>query len=211
MFSSDVWWLAVPLAVLVLVLVFTILLPSRGDVSLKVGPIRLEARDRSDEIREHLEQGGGETFEERQYALVREYHARGLAQSVQSFWFSLISAALGFLVIVSTIIYTMVGVNPEISISVIQLVSGAVIEAVSALFFVQSNKARELLVAFFDKLREDRKLEESVRFARDMDAGALKDRLQATMAASFSGSVQNELTIALLDHVQPSGVEKSTM
>jgi hypothetical protein len=34
---------------------------------------------------------------------------------------------------------------------------------VSALFFVQSNRARNLMTAFFDKLRQDRSLEEALR------------------------------------------------
>lgn len=76
---------------------------------------------------------------------------------------------------------------------IIQIVSGSVIEAVSGLFFVQSNKARGLLVAFFDKLREDRKLEEALRFARDMEPGPRKQLLQTALAASFSGSVEQNI------------------
>lgn len=71
----------------------------------------------------------------------------------------------------------------------------------AGLFFVQSNKARELLVTFFDKLREDRKLEESMVFARDLPESQLKDRLHATMASTFSGSVDRELIFALLEGV----------
>ncbi len=101
---------------------------------------------------------------DKQYLLLREYHAQGLAQSKISFWFSLIFAALGFAVIVSAIFTLQPGERLlEQGRTFITLVAGTVIDAVAALFFVQSNKARQLMVDFFDRLRNDRKLEESLR------------------------------------------------
>jgi hypothetical protein len=103
---------------------------------------------------------------DKQYLLLREYHAQGLAQSKVSFWFSLIFAALGFAVIVSAIF----SLQPEARLleqgrTFITLIAGTIIDAVAALFFVQSNKARQLMVDFFDRLRNDRKLEESLKLA----------------------------------------------
>jgi hypothetical protein len=151
---------------------------------------------KGEEIRRRLEAVQPD-LEDRQYALTKEYHSRGLAQSTQSFWFSLLAATLGFIVIILAIVLAIFRPQ-DIGVAIVQLASGTVIEAVSALFFVQSNKARELLVKFFDKLREDRKLEEAMVFARDMPDGELKQRLHVALAASFSGSIPEELVKTLL-------------
>src|ERR1039457_6241584 len=85
------------------------------------------------------------TPENRQYLLLREYHAQGIAQSKISFWFSLVFAALGFAVIVSGLLTLQT--DKEFSKqagSFITMLAGTVIDAVSALFFVQSNKARQI-------------------------------------------------------------------
>ena len=95
--------------------------------------------------------------EDKQYLLLREYHAQGIAQSKISFWFSLVFAALGFGVIVSGLLALQA--DKEISKqagSFIDMLAGTIIDSVPALFFVQSNKARQLMSEFFDKLRIDR-------------------------------------------------------
>lgn len=91
---------------------------------------------------------------EKQFLLMSEYHAQGLAQSKISFWFSLIFASIGFFVIIVSIFM----VNRESDFveqgqAFVSLVAGTIIEAVSALFFVQSNRARQLMTDFFDRLR----------------------------------------------------------
>ena len=104
-----------------------------------------------------------------QYALLREYHAQGLSQSRISFWFSLVFASLGFAIIAFSIVLftqqsgdTWSGAGKPL----FALVAGTIIDAVSALFFVQSNKARQLMTEFFDKLRTDRKLNEVAETSR---------------------------------------------
>ena len=91
---------------------------------------------------------------------MREYHAQGLSQSRVSFWFSLVFASLGFAIIALSVgIFLQRVDNPNVGWletagkPVFTLVAGTVIDAVSALFFVQSNKARQLMTEFFDKLR----------------------------------------------------------
>jgi hypothetical protein len=75
-----------------------------------------------------------------QYALLREYHAQGLSQSRISFWFSLVLASLGFAIIAFSIVLftqqtgdTWSGAGKPL----FALVAGTIIDAVSALFFVQ--------------------------------------------------------------------------
>ena len=68
-------------------------------------------------------------FETEQLA---KYYAQVLAQSKTSFWFSLIFASIGFLVIVFAVFsYT----SSTLGTSVVQLSAGVVIDAVAALFF----------------------------------------------------------------------------
>lgn len=127
------------------------------------------------------------TSVDKQYLLLREYHAQGLAQSKISFWFSLVFAALGFLVII-TAIFTMdrgVGLGSQ-GRTFISLIAGTIIDAVSALFFVQSNKARQLMVDFFDRLRSDKKLEESLRLAAAIDDKQLRSRLNTLISLHFA-------------------------
>jgi hypothetical protein len=124
---------------------------------------------------------------DKQYLLLKEYHAQGLAQSKISFWFSLIFASLGFLVIV-TAIFTIERQTPLASQgrTLITLIAGTIIDAVSALFFVQSNKARQLMVDFFDRLRNDRKLDESLRLAAGISDPILQNRLHSLLALNFA-------------------------
>jgi hypothetical protein len=143
------------------------------------------------EIRSKLEAAGAEAGF-RQYALLREYHAQGLAQSRVSFWFSLTFASIGFAVIALAVgIYIQ---GPPISSGLLDnagkpifaLVSGTIIDAVAALFFVQSNKARQLMTEFFDKLRTDRKLDESLKLVESISDPSVASRLKALLALHFA-------------------------
>jgi len=169
--------------------------------SIKAGSFRVEALNKeADEIRSRLEQPtNGEDPSARQYALLKEYHSQGLAQSKISFWFSLLFASFGFLIIVISI-FSYVGFSPSapqnaaaspglldsVGRPIFTLVAGTVIEAVAALFFVQSNKARQLMTDFFDKARLDRKLDESLALASQIDNQNIAARLKAFLAISFA-------------------------
>jgi hypothetical protein len=61
-----------------------------------------------------------------------------------------------------------------------------IIEAVSALFFVQSNKTRQLMTEFFDKLRSDRKLDESLQLMANIPSDVISSRLRAVVALHFA-------------------------
>ena len=120
-------------------------------------------------------------------ALMRKYHALGLAQSRLSFTISLIFAGLGFAVIVFAIIATdsskPIG---EQSLPFASLVSAIIIEAVSALFFVQSNRAQKVMVEFFDRLRADRRLEESLALAERMPDSTIKARMMLVLGLGLA-------------------------
>jgi hypothetical protein len=123
---------------------------------------------------------------DRQYALLKEYYAQGLAQSKISFWFSLIFASLGFGVIITALLTIDRGASiTQQGQSIAALVAGTIIDSVSALFFVQSNRARQLMTEFFDKLRIDRKLDESLNLVGAISDKELQGRMQALLALNF--------------------------
>jgi hypothetical protein len=139
------------------------------------------------------------TTNERQFLLLKQYHAQGLGQSRISFWFSLIFAACGFAVIVLSIL----NVDNSKSIltqpnSIISLISGTIIDAVSALFFVQSNKSRELMSTFFEKLRADRKIEESLKLADSITDENLRSKLKMILSLHFAEIVTSDNIVSIV-------------
>lgn len=148
--------------------------------------------------------------EERQYLLLKEYHSQGLAQSMISFWFSLAFASIGFLVIVMGL----VKIDYKLPISkqtanFIPIMSGTIIDAVSALFFVQSNRARQLMSDFFDKLRTDRKLDESLALLKQIEDGELKSRVQVLLTLQFSNVQVNDALLTNLLSLPGSPIENT--
>ena len=136
---------------------------------------------------------------EKQHILLELYHGQGLSQSRVSFWFSLIFAAVGFLVIISAIIRVNSGESLSSQSQVIlPIIAGAIIDAVSALFFVQSNRARQLMTEFFDKLREDRKFDESIRLVKEVSDDRLRGRLQASLALNFANVPAGDSTLGVI-------------
>jgi len=128
-----------------------------------------------------------------QLRLLRDYHRQGLAQSKISFWFSLSFAALGFLVI----LFALVGTKTEATRyqSYVAIISGTIIDAVAALFFVQSNKAREQMAAFFDKLRTDQKLQDGLKLSEGIADEVLRNKVQTILALNLSESRVTETMI----------------
>lgn len=137
------------------------------------------------------------TPEEKQYLLLEEYHNQSLTQSSISFWFSLISASFGFIIIALAIfsIKGESGIQDQMT-AFVQLVSGTIINAVSVLFFVQTNKSRKLMSDFFDKLRADRKINESLILVEKIPDKFIQSRAKAMMALSFVGIELDDKVLA---------------
>jgi hypothetical protein len=127
-------------------------------------------------------------IDNRSFALFEQYHKEGLAQSRQSFRFSLIFASLGFLIIAGAVINAVVQDTGVAGANSVSLLGGAVIEAVATLFFVQSNKARLLMEQFFDRLRADRALDEALRLSDEIPSDLVKSRLKTALAFTLAES-----------------------
>jgi hypothetical protein len=125
-------------------------------------------------------ESGTRVVEKRRQALLETYHKQGLSQSRISFWFSLILGILGFAVIV----FAVLSKNEQAG----TYIAGAVTEAVAGLFFTQSNQSRKLMAEFFDKLRDDRRLEESLVLTEAIEDTRLKSSLQALLAMQLINS-----------------------
>jgi hypothetical protein len=140
---------------------------------------------------------GFDTSTRLQYRLSKDYHQQCLAQSRMSFWFSLIFASLGFLIISASVIAAVSNraatAQPQ---PIFALVAGTIIDAVSALFFVQSNKARKQMAEFFDKLRADQKLQDALDLCSKIPDPALQKKVRSVLAPTLSECQLTENLIA---------------
>jgi hypothetical protein len=144
------------------------------------------------ELKETFKQEQSRDFsnilEEKQYLLLNQYYSQGLAQSSISFGFSLVSAFLGFMVIALSIIR--IDANSQGSnqtAAFVSLIAGTIIDVVSALFFIETNKARKLMVDFSDKLRADQKLNESLSLIEKIPDKTIQSKVKAIMTLNFAG------------------------
>lgn len=67
------------------------------------------------------------------------------------------------------------------------LVSGAIIEAIGALFFVQTSRTRRQLSSFFDRLRDDRRFDEGLKIISQVTDDAERSKLQHAAALAMIG------------------------
>lgn len=203
------------LAFLLILFVFAVTGSSERLKTLSVGHLEVEAQREFDEVLGEIleervaaatssksatwaEAGNAQGAQPvaRELALMRKYHAQGLAQSRLSFILSLVFAGLGFLVIVFAIVTTDASkpISAQ-SLPFASLVSATVIEAVSALFFVQSNRAQKVMVEFFDKLRADRRLEEALSLAERMPEPMIRARMMLILGL---GLAERRITDSLM-------------
>jgi hypothetical protein len=187
-------------ALAVLAAAFSVYVFTRRVTGVRVGGIEWERviDEEAEEVRQRLapEEGIGDS--EREYRLLSEYHAQGLSQARISFRFSILFAALGFAVIAVAVFLALGSKDSSAAASTVSLVAGSIVEAVSALFFVQSNRARELMVSFFDRLRSDRRLRDALALAEGIDDERLRSRLQTQLALSLADSSDSEGTLDIL-------------
>lgn len=113
-----------------------------------------------------------------------EYYSQVLSQSKISFWFSLIFASIGFTVI---LLGAFTFVQNNIGSSVVTMISGVIIDSISALFFVQSKSAQKSMSEFFEKLRLDRGISDSKEICETISDPATKDAIKVRLALHLAG------------------------
>lgn len=146
-----------------------------------------------------------ESIEEKQttsYELeeLAKYYAQILEQSKISFWFSLIFASIGFIVIITAMVFYKSG---DIGNTIISLISGTIIDAVASLFFVQSRNSQKAMDNFFDKLRKDRQQMEARKLSEEIEDKFSRDALRVHLALHFADvSNINEIGKTICRNVQ---------
>ena len=120
-------------------------------------------------------------------AALAKYYNHALTRANISFWFSLIFASIGFGVIIFAFATHTSG---DILGTVVKAASGAVIDAVSSLFFVQSTSAQKAMGEFFEKLRLDRLNAEARELLNSIDNAERRDQLKAQLVLKYSGIEQ---------------------
>ena len=119
-------------------------------------------------------------FETEQLA---NYYAQILAQSKVSFWFSLVFASIGFLIIV---LAAFMHADAQAGSTIARFFAGGIVDAVAALFFVQSKRAQESMADFFDKLRRDRNHVEARKLCESLDTSSARDALRLRLSLHYA-------------------------
>jgi hypothetical protein len=175
-------------AIAILATAVTLIAAVRSGVlrRIRIGAFEIEASERDQEQARALIHAVAvpdhepRPFETEQLA---QYYAQVLAQSKTSFWFSLIFASLGFLVIV------IAGFRYESTAAgatVAQIIAGIIMDAVAALFFVQSKNAQAAMGQFFDKLRRDRQQAEARKLCDSVTNNLACDALRIQLALHYA-------------------------
>jgi len=121
------------------------------------------------------------TFEVEQ---LKKYYIDALFAAKVTLYISMFAAIVGFMIIAYSIIFTS---SDNISRSIIKISSGVIVDVVSALFFVQSNKSRNSMEVFFDKLRVDRMNLEARNIISEINNDDVKDQLRMQLVLKYAG------------------------
>jgi len=112
------------------------------------------------------------------------YYNQALRRASLAFVFSLLFASIGF----GVIVFAFVTHNSsDLAGTVVKVTSGAIIEAVSSLFFVQATNAQKNMGDFFEKLRLDRLNAEAREMIGEIEAVGMRDQLRAQLILKYSG------------------------
>jgi len=153
---------------------------------LVIGPLTLERGEEIDQARALIAAVQHQAAEPVPYETeqLAQYYGQVLAQSKMSFWFSLVFASLGFMVIIAAaLLYS----ADRQGATVASFLAGVVIDAVAGLFFVQSKDAQRSMAEFFDKLRKDRQQADSRALCEGIENPTLKDALRLQLALYYAG------------------------
>ena len=117
--------------------------------------------------------------------LVNEYHKQALSQAKVQFWFSVVAASIGFVIIIMPIVRG--------NTSLLQAASGIILEAVAALFFTQAAQTRERATALYDRLRTDRERTYALSLVDSIDNGNVRNAVKAELALHMAGLASSPL------------------
>lgn len=111
------------------------------------------------------------------------YHEQRLSQSKWAFRLSLGGSIVGFLVIIISVFLGIFTGDSQWS----GIVSGTIVEAVSALFYTLSNKVNEKISEFFEELTKDSNIKDSIGLIEQVKNDDIRDELVVKMSLHLSG------------------------
>ncbi|RGY90973.1 hypothetical protein DXA17_12690 [Ruminococcus sp. AM58-7XD] len=106
-----------------------------------------------------------------------------MLQSQWAFWLSFGGSIVGFLVMLWSIWYGVKNGDTQWP----GIVSGTVIEGVSALFYTISNKANEKISEFFTELTKDVNVDKAIDLANSIEDEEIQGQLNAKLALHLAG------------------------
>lgn len=132
--------------------------------------------------------------EEKEYVrrLVNEYHRQALSQAKVQFWFSVIAASSGFLIIIGAMVMALMQ-QTSASRTILQVGPGILIEAVAALFFKQAAETRERATALLDRLRTDRERTYALSLVDSIDNSNVRNAVKAELTLHMAGLAESPL------------------
>ncbi|WP_051677201.1 TRADD-N-associated membrane domain-containing protein [Maridesulfovibrio frigidus] len=123
--------------------------------------------------------------------LVKGYHHQALAQAKVQFWFSVVAATVGFVLI----IYKAALISPDVFSSYMQIMPGVVIDGVALLFFKQSEQTRERATALYDRLRSDNQMLKSQCLVESIENKDISAVVKAQIALHLAGLDPKEIDL----------------
>ncbi|MEM6409236.1 MAG: hypothetical protein AAF700_12580 [Pseudomonadota bacterium] len=148
--------------------------------AIRFGSLAIEGAIKKEDI-EKAKTADSQPFE---ITALASYYNQALSRAQISFWFSLIFASIGFGVIIMAFASHD---SSDISGSVLKIVSGTIIDAVAALFFVQSTNAQKSMSEFFEKLRHDRLNAEAREMVAEIEDATSRDQVRIDMIGKYTG------------------------
>jgi hypothetical protein len=144
---------------------------------------------------------GGSSYDK----ALAKYASHGLAQSWISFIVSVLFAGLGFVVILTGVLFVTFR-HGSLTTAAVSALSGTVVEAVAGLFFALNRMNQKNMIGFYDRLRSDQRVEHAINMARKLPESYLATRLQALLALRFTETDPiAELFQQLLRSEEPPG------
>jgi len=134
------------------------------------------------------------------FAVQREYHALGLAQSKISFTLGYVFGAVGAVVILAGAVKLLFfsDSDSQVAVGIFTAIAGAIPEALAGLLFVSASRDGTRMTENFDRGRADRDLAAAQRIAAEMEDRELGNRLQAVIALSMARSDVTDTALRLV-------------
>lgn len=123
--------------------------------------------------------------------LVNGYHQQALSQAKVQFWFSVITALIGF----GYILMVAARASVDHLSGILNIVPGVVIDTVAFLFFRQAEQTRERATALYDRLRQDSQAEGTREMVNSIEDLQIRSLVKAQVALHMSGLTPKELDL----------------